>query len=179
VETPVDSSSIRPLKSNVRSGSRGASVLPSGADIVGLPRHACLVPILLQKSKIQQPRKSRECRFLAVSPLQRSWNRCGGCGRFCVKRCGPSRRRMNNAPAVLEKFVRQSNKDFFNTICHKQTSLRRQSPATSGCLRTYRHADPSPAGNIRDFVCRSSFRFPTIRNCLLTAPALRVRPGAP
>jgi len=31
-----------------------------------------LVPILLQKSKIQQPRKSRECRFLAVSPLQRS-----------------------------------------------------------------------------------------------------------
>jgi hypothetical protein len=36
-------------------GSRGASVLPSGADIVSLPRHVRLVPILLQKSKIEQP----------------------------------------------------------------------------------------------------------------------------
>jgi hypothetical protein len=30
-----------------------------------------------------------------------------------------------------------------------------------------------------DFVCGSPFRFPTIRNYLLNAPALRVRPGVP
>jgi hypothetical protein len=29
-----------------------------------------------------------------------------------------------------------------------------------------------------DFVCGLPFRFPTIRNYLLNAPALRVRPGA-
>jgi hypothetical protein len=31
-------------------GSRGTSVLPSGADIVSLPQHVRLVPILLKKS---------------------------------------------------------------------------------------------------------------------------------
>ena len=30
-----------------------------------------------------------------------------------------------------------------------------------------------------DFVCGSPFRFPTIRNYLPNAPALRVRPGVP
>jgi hypothetical protein len=30
-----------------------------------------------------------------------------------------------------------------------------------------------------DFVCGSPFRFQIIRNSLLNAPALRVRPGAP
>ncbi len=34
------------------------------------------------------------------------------CGRFCEMRCGPSRRRMKDAPAVLKNFVRQSKKTF-------------------------------------------------------------------
>src|SRR5712664_2863698 len=69
--------------------------------------------ILLQKSKIEQPRKSRECRFLVVSAAATLCRTdTAVCGRFCVKRCGPSRRRMNNAPAVLKKFVRQSKKTF-------------------------------------------------------------------
>ena len=70
------------------------------------------------------PKISRMSIFSGLRRCNALWNRYGGCGRFCVKRCGPSRRRMNNAPAVLKKFVRQSNKDFFNTICHKQTSLK-------------------------------------------------------
>jgi hypothetical protein len=70
-------------------------------------------PILLQKSKIEQPQKSREYRFLAVfvaaSPCRTD---TAVCGRFYVKRCGPSRRRMTNAPAVLKKFVRHPKKTF-------------------------------------------------------------------
>jgi hypothetical protein len=34
------------------------------------------------------------------------------CGRFCEKRCGPSHRRMKDAPAVLKIFVRQSKRLF-------------------------------------------------------------------
>src|SRR6478736_9707882 len=33
-------------------------------------------------------------------------------GRFCVKRCGPSRRRVRDALAVLKNFVRQPEKTF-------------------------------------------------------------------
>src|SRR5258705_13345373 len=33
-------------------------------------------------------------------------------GRFCVKRCGPSRRRVRTASAVLKTFVRQPEKTF-------------------------------------------------------------------
>src|SRR5258706_10430051 len=33
-------------------------------------------------------------------------------GRFCVKRCGPSRRRVRTASAVLKNFVRQPEKTF-------------------------------------------------------------------
>src|SRR6266850_431486 len=57
--------------------------------------------------------------FYRSPPLQRS---VGPIRRsvvvFSVKRCGPSRRRMNNAPAVLKKFVRQSKKTF-STLRHQ------------------------------------------------------------
>src|SRR6476646_9380707 len=33
-------------------------------------------------------------------------------GRFCVKRCGPSHRRLRTASAVLKNFVRQPEKTF-------------------------------------------------------------------
>ena len=38
-------------------------------------------------------------------------------GRFCVKRCGPSYRRVRNASAVLKNFCRHPKKTFCNTIC--------------------------------------------------------------
>jgi hypothetical protein len=67
----------------------------------------------LQKSKIEQPQKTRECRFLVVSAAATLCRTdTAVCGRFCVKRCGLSRRSKNNAPAVLKKFVRQSKKTF-------------------------------------------------------------------
>jgi hypothetical protein len=69
--------------------------------------------ILLQKSKIEQPRKSRECRFLVASAAATPCRSdTAVCGRFCVKRRGPSRRHMNQRTSVLKKFVRQSKKTF-------------------------------------------------------------------
>jgi hypothetical protein len=41
-------------------------------------------------------------------------------GRFCAKRCGPSRRRVRNASAVLKNLVRQPEKTF-STVCQLQT----------------------------------------------------------
>jgi len=65
---------------------------------------ACpFVPILLQKSKIERRRKSRESRCLDVSTaamLARPDTKVRR--RFCVKRCGPSRRRVRTASAVLK-----------------------------------------------------------------------------
>src|ERR1700720_2323574 len=53
------------------------------------PRHISTLPILLQKSKIEQLRKSRECRFLVVSAAATPCRTdTAACGRFCVKRCG-------------------------------------------------------------------------------------------
>src|ERR1035437_8238984 len=69
--------------------------------------------IRLQKSKIKRHGKSRESRFLDISTaakLCRADTKVRG--HFCVKRCGPSRRRMRNASAVLKIFVRQPKKTF-------------------------------------------------------------------
>ena len=41
--------------------------------------------------------------------------------RFCVKRCGPSRRRVRTASAVLKNFVRQPEKTFSTVSVQKQT----------------------------------------------------------
>jgi hypothetical protein len=76
-------------------------------------RHVRFVPILLQKSKIERRRKSRESRCLGVSTaamLARPDTKVRG--RFCVKRCGPSRRRVRTVSAVLKNFVRQPEKTF-------------------------------------------------------------------
>src|ERR1700675_2909726 len=68
---------------------------------------------MLQKSKIEQPRKSCGSRFL-VGSVTATLSRIDTtvCGRFCEMRCGPSRRRMKDAPAVLKNFVRRSKKTF-------------------------------------------------------------------
>jgi len=75
--------------------------------------------ILLQKSKIERPRKSRESRFLNASTaatLCSEDTKVGGL--FCVKRCGPSHRRAQNAPAALENFVHQPKKTFSTVSAH-------------------------------------------------------------
>jgi hypothetical protein len=71
---------------------------------------ACLLmsahgQIPLQRSKIEHPRKSRESRFLdAATAAKPSMADTKTGGRFCVKRCGPSRRRVRSASAVFEIF---------------------------------------------------------------------------
>jgi hypothetical protein len=69
--------------------------------------------ILLKKSKIEGHQKSSEKPFVVTSnaetPLSAD-TKVGG--RFCVKGCGPSGRRVRNAPAVLKNFVRCPKKTF-------------------------------------------------------------------
>jgi hypothetical protein len=59
-------------------------------------------------------------------------------GRFCVRRCGPSRRRARNASAILKNFVSQPKKTF-------ATQSARNGP------------DPCATGN-RGFGCRPGLR---------------------
>jgi hypothetical protein len=70
-------------------------------------------PILLQKSKIERPGKSRESRFLdapAAARLTGANTRVGG--RFGIERCGPSCRRARSASAVFKIFVLHPKKTF-------------------------------------------------------------------
>jgi hypothetical protein len=69
--------------------------------------------ILFAKIENRTTPKSREGRLLIDSPaakLSRADTKARG--RFCVKRCGPSCRRVRNASAVLTIFVRQPEKTF-------------------------------------------------------------------
>src|SRR6478609_4605191 len=67
---------------------------------------SALPRILLKKSKFERPRKSRESRFLDIPPAAKPCREDTNVrGRFCVKRCGPSYRRVRNASAVQEIFV--------------------------------------------------------------------------
>jgi hypothetical protein len=66
----------------------------SEADIARQIGHVRKVPILLQKSKIEQPKKSRESRsrgFFAAASLVGATTEVRD--RFLMKRYGPSRRR--------------------------------------------------------------------------------------
>ena len=68
---------------------------------------------VVQKSKIELLRKSREVWFLdAFTPAKLCSAATKVRGRFCTKRCGPSHRRVRNASAVLKNFVRQPKKTF-------------------------------------------------------------------
>ena len=70
-------------------------------------------PILLQKSKIEQPQKSRQSLSLdfsaAVSLFKAATE---ACDRFWMKRYGPSRRRTRDASAALRNFARRPEKTF-------------------------------------------------------------------
>lgn len=72
--------------------------------------------ILLKKSKIERLPKSRESRCLDVSAaamLARSDTKVRG--RFCERRCGPSRRGERSASAPLKNFVRKPVTNIRNT----------------------------------------------------------------
>jgi hypothetical protein len=80
---------------------------------VGISSNVRFAPILLQKSKIERPRKSRESGFLDAAAAARfSGANTKAGGRFCMKRCGPSRRRGRSASAVFKIFVLHSKKTF-------------------------------------------------------------------
>jgi hypothetical protein len=91
---------------------------------------ACPVPardvregsILLKKSKIERLQKSRESRFLIISAAaSRRRADTKVCDRFCVNRCGPSRCRARDAPAVLKNFLSEPEKTF-STVSVKSGS---------------------------------------------------------
>jgi hypothetical protein len=89
------------------------SGLPRSTDIVGPPRHVRVVPILLQKSKIERCQKSRESGFLDTSTaaIPRSAD-AKVRGHFCAKQLGPSHRLIRNASAVPGNFDRHPKKTF-------------------------------------------------------------------
>jgi hypothetical protein len=69
--------------------------------------------ILLQKSKIECPRKSRESRFLGISIGARILGADAKVrGRFYVKRYGPSRREARDASAALKISVHHPKNTF-------------------------------------------------------------------
>ena len=79
--------------------------------------------ILLQKSKIEELQKSRESRLFDVFVAAGS---CGidtaAGGRSGAKRCGPSRRRVQNTRASLKNFTGQSKKTFSTLSRNERTS---------------------------------------------------------
>src|SRR5258708_14287450 len=69
---------------------------------------AALKRRLVKKSKIEWLQNSRECQFLVVSAARSLCRTCTKVtGRFCANRCGPSRRRVSDAPAGLKNFAHE------------------------------------------------------------------------
>ena len=83
----------------------------------------CFWQILLQKSKIElTPKISRKLIFGHSLPLHRLFSAATKVrGRFWMKRYGPSRRRAQNASAVLKIFVRHPKKTFATLSGVEQT----------------------------------------------------------
>jgi hypothetical protein len=81
--------------------------------------------ILLQKSKIEQPQKSRESRtldFSAAASLLHATTEVHN--RFWMKRYGPSRRRARSASAALGIFVRHPKKTFATISAQSRRAAR-------------------------------------------------------
>src|SRR6266516_4873731 len=96
--------------------------------------------IALQKSKIERRRKSRKSRFLADSTtaiLRSAHTKLRG--RFCVRRCGSSYRRVRKASAVLKNFGRHPKKTFSTLSASKRTSARERD-RVGGPLSAFRSA---------------------------------------
>jgi hypothetical protein len=95
--------------------------------------------ILLQKSKIEQPKKSRESRsrgFSAATSLVSATTEVRD--QLWMKRYGPSRRRAQNASAVLRIFVRHLKKTFATKSGAKRPSRRRDATSVFDPERTSR-----------------------------------------
>src|ERR1700704_2907188 len=91
----------------------GRSAFPPTSGIVGQLCQVRKVPILLQKSKIKQPQKSRKSRSLAFPAAASLFSATAEVrDRFWMKRYGPSRRRAQNASTALRIFVRHPKKTF-------------------------------------------------------------------
>src|SRR5258708_20093720 len=107
------------------------SAVHQTTDIAKILRHVRLVPILLQKSKIERPGESRESRFLdapAVARLSGANTKVGG--RFGMKGCGPSCRHTRNASPVFEIFLLHP-KNTFQKISSITDQLRLLLPSPS------------------------------------------------
>lgn len=83
-----------------------------------------LVPILLQKSKIERERKFRESLFFEVSIAGKARSADPKVrGRFlCRNDVARSRRRVRNASAVLKTFERQSKRSFATPSTERRIS---------------------------------------------------------
>src|ERR1700737_3550480 len=101
------------------------------ADVAGGPVRADFVA----KSKIERPRKSRESGFLDAAAAARfSGANTKAGGPFCMKRCGPSRRRGGRASRVFNIFVLHPKKTFSTKSALSRHRCFDQRPlcATSG-----------------------------------------------
>ena len=112
-----------PLPFRVKNGSVGVSkfclLYPTKQTSTVAAARSVLCPILLQKSKIERPGKSRESRFLgapAAARLSGANTKVGG--RFGMKRCGPSCRRARSASVVFKIFVLHPKKTFATISTH-------------------------------------------------------------
>src|ERR1700682_4698377 len=84
-------------------------------------------PILLKKSKIEWLQNSRECQFLVVAAARSLCRTCTKVpGRFCANRCGPSRRRVSDAPAGLKNFAHELEGTFSTISANSGRSITAQ-----------------------------------------------------
>jgi hypothetical protein len=72
-------------------------------------------------------------------------------GRFCERRCGPSRRGERNASAVLTNFVRQPEKTFSTVSANCGHSRRPQSENFSAMVRAIGSINPDALPEVLAF----------------------------
>jgi hypothetical protein len=132
-----DASSSRSTQRSPRRTIMGDCVRPLGALAIELRCRQVDVSywqIVLQKSKIERLRKSREGRFLECSAAAMLFSVDTKVrGRFSEKRCGPPRRCARNASAALENFVCYPQKTF--STASTQLGHRTLSGPASICVQ--------------------------------------------
>ena len=153
------------LRRSDRRGSRGSSCATSQIkgpwtakiseprQLHRLSPHVRCGSMLSKKSKIEQPRKSRESRILdaATAAKPSTADRKTG-GRFCMKRCGPSGRCAPNASAVFKIFLLHPKKTFSTaSVKLRRTRYEHMFSAllsNSDIARCSRHVSNVPIGDI-------------------------------
>jgi hypothetical protein len=124
-------------------------------------------PILLKKSKIEPRLKSREALFLAVSTaatLLSADTEVGG--NFCKRRCGPSRRRVRNASAVLKNFGRHPKKTFstLSARSRRSRSLWTKPQTSSEKVKTFLPASDARRATAIEVLGYSNVGHPGLRH---------------